>query len=107
MALPLDGKTFADDEMVNALGVTLHGQKVILGFVQTATENTRVVAEFLRDLLERGVQAEQGLLVVIDGSKGLRRGAQEVFGEAAAVQRCTWHKRENVVAHLPRGPQAA
>ena len=27
----------------------------------------------------------QGLLVVIDGSKGLRRGVQEVFGETTAV----------------------
>jgi putative transposase len=106
VALLLDGKTFAEDELVIALGVTLHGQKVILGFVQTATENTRVVAEFLRELLGRGLRSEQGLLVVIDGSKGLRRGVQGVFGEAAAVQRCTWHKRENVVAHLPIGQQA-
>jgi transposase-like protein len=45
-------------------------------------------------------------LVVIDGSKGLRRGVQEVFGDAAVVQRCTWHKRENVVVHLPKGQQA-
>jgi putative transposase len=106
VALVLDGKTFADDEIVIALGVTLQGQKVILGFVQTATENTRVIAAFLRELLERGVRIAQGLLVVIDGSKGLRRGVQEAFGEAAAIQRCTWHKRENVVAHLPTGQQA-
>ncbi len=106
VALLLDGKTFAEDEMVIALGVTVHGQKVILGFVQTATENTRVCAAFLRDLVARGLRYEQGLLVVIDGSKGLRRGVQEVFGETAQVQRCTWHKRENVVAYLPTGQQA-
>jgi len=106
VALLLDGKAFAEDEMVIALGVTLQGQKVILGFVQTATENTRVVAEFLRALMARGLRYEQGLLVVIDGSKGLRRGVQEVLGDAAAVQRCTWHKRENVVAYLPTGQQA-
>jgi transposase-like protein len=51
VALLLDGKTFADVEMVIALGVTLQGQKAILGFVQTATENARVCAEFLRDLV--------------------------------------------------------
>jgi len=106
VAVLLDGKTFAEDEMVIALGVTVHGQKVILGFVQTATENTRVCAAFLRELVARGLQYEQGLLVVIDGSKGLRRGVQEVFGETAQVQRCTWHKRENVVAYLPTGQQA-
>jgi len=43
---------------------------------------------------------------VIDGSKGLRRGVQEVFGDAAAVQRCAWHKQENIVAYLPTGQQA-
>lgn len=106
VALLLDGKTFAEDEMVIALGVTLHGQKVILGFVQTATENTRVCAAFLQGLVARGLRYAQGLLVIIDGSKGLRRGVQEVFGAAAAVQRCTWHKRENVVAHLPTSQQA-
>jgi len=30
----------------------------------------------------------------------------EVFGGAAQVQRCQWHKRENVVRHLPLGQQA-
>jgi len=107
VALLLDGKTFADDELVIALGVTLQGAKVVLGFVQTATENGRVCAEFLRGLVARGLRYEQGLLVIIDGSKGLRRGVQEVFGDAAAVQRCMWHKRENVVAHLPKNQQAA
>jgi len=29
----------------------------------------------------------------------------EVFGDAAALHRCTWHKRENVVAYLPKGQQ--
>jgi len=44
VALLLDGKTFAADAMVVALGITLTGEKVILGFVQTATENARVCA---------------------------------------------------------------
>ncbi len=107
VALLLDGKTFADDEMVIALGVTVQGQKVVLGFVQTATENGRVCAAFLRELVARGLRYEQGMLVVIDGSKGLRRAVQEVFGTAAQVQRCQWHKREDVVAYLPASEQAA
>ena len=69
--------------MVVVLGVTMQGHKVILGFVQTGTENTRVIAELLRGLVVRGLRHEQGLLVVIDGSKGLRRGVQEVFGDGA------------------------
>jgi transposase-like protein len=105
-ALLLDGKTFAADEMVIALGVTLTGEKVLLGFVQTGTENEQVCAAFLRDLVERGLRYEPGLLCVIDGSKGFRKAVASVFGPQAVVQRCQWHKRENVVAYLPKGQQA-
>ena len=107
VALLLDGKTFADDAMVIALGITLTGEKVLLGFVQTGTENERVCAAFLRALLERGLRAEQGLLCIIDGAKGLRKAIQVVFGGQALVQRCQWHKRENVVGYLPTAQQAA
>jgi transposase-like protein len=106
VALFLDGKTFGDDEMVIALGVTLNGDKVILGFVQTATENESVCSTFLRGLMDRGLRIDQGLLCVIDGAKGLRKAVNKVFGSKAAVQRCQWHKRENVVRYLPKGEQA-
>ena len=100
VALFLDGKTFGEDQMVIALGVTLEGNKVILGFVQTATENEAVCSAFLRELMDRGLRIDQGLLCVIDGAKGLRKAVDKVFGGKAAVQRCTWHKRENVVRYL-------
>jgi len=106
VALFLDGKTFGEDEMVIAMGVTLEGQKVILGFVQTATENESVCSAFLRGLVERGLKIDQGLLCIIDGAKGLRKAADKAFGNKAAVQRCQWHKRENVVRYLPAGEQA-
>jgi len=106
VALFLDGKTFAEDQVVIALGVTLQGAKRVLGLVQTATENQRVCAAFLRELVERGFEGANGLLVVLDGAKGLRAAVGEVFGAAAQVQRCQWHKRENVVRHLPRSQQA-
>ena len=48
---------------------------------------------------------ESGLLCIIDGAKGLRKALQTVFGPQAVVQRCQWHKRENVVAYLPVGEQ--
>jgi transposase-like protein len=106
VALILDGKTFAEDTMVIALGITVRGEKVLLGFVQTGTENAAVCAAFLRRLVERGLRVGEGLLVVLDGSKGLRRAVQDVLGERAQVQRCTYHKRENVVAYLPQRLQA-
>ena len=72
VALFLDGKTFAEATMVVALGITLCGEKRFLGFVETDTENAQVLTPFLRSLLERGLDISQGLLVLIDGGKGLQ-----------------------------------
>jgi putative transposase len=87
VTLFLDGKAFADDVMVTALGVTIDGRKIILGFVQAGTENESVVTNFLRELVDRGVRADDGLLVVLDGGKGLRAAVKKVFRKKAAVQR--------------------
>lgn len=105
LVLVLDGKTFAGDQLVIALGVTTTGEKRILGLVQTATENRRVIASFLRELGERGFPLDGPLLVVLDGAKGLRAAVREVYGETVQVQRCQWHKRENVVSYLPKAEQ--
>jgi len=107
VALLLDGKIFGTDEMVIALGVTVEGRKIPLGFVQTGTENERVGREMLEGLLERGLKIADGLLCVIDGSKGLRKALYEVLGGKVLVQRCQWHKRENVIGYLPKGMQAS
>jgi putative transposase len=45
------------------------------------------------------------LLCVLDGSKGLSKAVQEVFGNTALIQRCQWHKRENVLSYLPKSEQ--
>ena len=107
VAIFLDGKTFADMTMVVALGITLTGEKHVLGFVETGTENEAVLTPFLQSLEERGVGLAQGLLVVLDGGKGLRAAVRAAWRGSALVQRCQWHKRENVVKHLPKGEQAA
>lgn len=105
LVLVLDGKAFADDQLVLALGVTTTGEKRILGLVQTASENKRVLAAFLRELVERGFPLGRPLLAVLDGAKGLRAAVREVFGDVP-VQRCQWHKRENVVSYLAKHDQA-
>ncbi len=104
VAVFLDGKTFAEDELVIALGVTLQGEKIVLGFVQTGTENAAVCAEFLRSLVTRGLKAPE-VLWVIDGAKGFRAAIRQVVGGSEVVQRCQWHKRENVVSYLPKTAQ--
>jgi putative transposase len=107
VAFVLDGKTFADDEIVIALAVTMQGDKVFTGFVQTDTENTRAMTSFLRSLKDRGLDLSAGALAVIDGAKGLRAALTTVFRGQVLIQRCQWHKRENVVSHLPRTEQKA
>lgn len=107
VALFLDGKTFADDEMVIALAVTVQGDKVFAGFMQTNTENARAITSFLRSLKDRGLDLSTGALAVIDGAKGLRSALTTVFRDQVLIQRCQWHKRENVVSYLPRTEQKA
>ena len=106
VAVFLDGKAFGDDETVTAVGITLTGEKVILGLVQTASESTVVCREFLDSLVERGLQFEQGLLFVLDGAKGFSAAVRSCFAGSAVIQRCRWHKRENVVSYLPESRRA-
>ena len=107
VAIFLDGKFFGDCQMVIALGIGIDGSKHCLGFVETDTENKKVIVELFRSLIARGLSAERSYLFVIDGSKGLRSAIRDVFGRTAVVQRCQWHKRENVVSYLPKGSQTS
>ena len=61
----------------------------------------------LRSLLDRGLDISQGLLVIIDGGKGLQAAVKKAFRKRALIQRCQWHKRENVVSYLSKGEQAS
>ena len=101
VALFIDGKSFADEEIVIAPGVTTDGQKIPLGFVESATENERICRQLIQDLIRRGLCYDQGLLVVLDGSKGLRSAVTKALKGDVCVHRCQWHKRENVVSYLP------
>ena len=105
VAVVLDGKTFAEATMVIALGITLTGEKRFLGFVETDTENAQVLTLFLRSLLERGLDVSPGVLVILDGGTGLRAAVRKAFRHRAVVQRCQWHKRENVVSYLAKTEQ--
>ena len=105
VALFIDGKTFADQEMIIALGVTIEGKKIPIGFVQAATENERVCRQFIQSLIKRDLPYHQGLLCLIDGSKGLYAALKKALDGYVVIQRCQWHKRENVIAYLPKGKQ--
>lgn len=100
IALVIDGKYLSRENVVIAMGITITGEKMPLGFIQTTTENSKAIKGLLRNLIGRNFRFTDGILTIIDGSKGLRKAVGEVFGEYALVQRCQWHKRENVVSYL-------
>ena len=106
--LMLDGIELKGRTNVVALGITTDGVKLALGLWEGSTENATVATALLTDLVERGLDPEQGMLFCLDGAKALRKAVRSVFGEAAPVQRCIRHKERNVLAHLPERdrPQA-
>ena len=101
--LMVDGEHLAEHLAVVALAITADGTKVPVGLWEGSTENATVVKALLADLVARGLDATDGLLVVIDGAKALSAAVRAVFGASAAIQRCTVHKRRNVADHLPEG----
>jgi transposase-like protein len=96
----IDGKEYAGETMVVALGITEKGEKRILGLRQGGTENAEVVTSLLEDLSSRGLDASRPILFVLDGAKALAAAVKRTFGKNAIVQRCQVHKARNVKAHL-------
>jgi transposase-like protein len=92
--LMIDGVNFADHCCVVALAITADGTKVPVGLWLGDTENKTVITHLLADLVDRGLSAAGGLLLVIDGAKALAAAVRKVFGDQALVQRCTLHYAE-------------
>jgi len=105
-ALMVDGIELKGRCCIVALGVSTDGVKLPLGLWDGSTENKTVTAHLLADLVARGLDVEQGVLVVLDGSKALRAAVDEVFGPVP-VQRCIRHKERNVLDHLPERDRPA
>jgi putative transposase len=97
----LDGFGMGEHLLVGALGVTADGTKVPLGVVEGTTENKAVCLRLVIGLRDRGLDAERGVLFVLDGGKALAAAVRGVFGAKALVQRCRRHKERNVTDHLP------
>jgi transposase-like protein len=96
----IDGLELQGRTNVVALAITTEGVKIPLGLWEGSSENATVATALLSDLVERGLDPEQGILFVIDGAKALRKAIRNVFGKAP-VQRCLRHKERNVLDHLP------
>jgi transposase-like protein len=99
--LMLDGIDLKGRTNIVALGITTEGVKIPLGLWEGSSENAAVATALLADLVDRGLDVEQGVLCVLDGGKALRKAVRDVLGIHTPVQRCIRHKERNVLDHLP------
>ena len=100
VALLIDGVHLGDHCLIVALGIAADGQKHALGLWDGSTENATVCQGLLANLQSRGLRTDRSLLVILDGSKALRKAVRATFGDAALVQRCQVHKMRNILEYL-------
>jgi len=83
-------------KVLAAYGITLFGQRELIGFRQTKKGESQASWEaFLSHLFQRGFEGKHLKLIVMDGSAGLKAASELVYPEAK-IQRCWVHKLRNV-----------
>jgi putative transposase len=91
-----------DDEpaegVLVAWGLTLEGQKVLLGLQLGNRESYDCWLDFGRDLQARGMRAPA--LIIADGAPGIWKATRELW-PGAIEQRCTVHALRNLTSKLP------
>jgi transposase-like protein len=102
VAMYVDGIIVAKHHIIAAVGVDAQGTKHVLGLAPGSSENAKVVKDLLSGLAQRGIDLNVPRLWVIDGSKALRSGIEQLCGKDAKVQRCRIHKIRNVTERLPK-----
>ena len=102
----MDGLVLGKMTIVAAMGIDSEGRKRILGLAEGGSENSEVVKALLNDLIERGLDASEPRLYILDGGKALHKAVKDVFGKKAVIQRCQVHKKRNVLSQLPDSEQA-
>jgi putative transposase len=101
VGLMIDGVHFGEHCCVVALGIGIDGTKHPLSLVEGSTENATLVTELIVGSRERGLDVTRPILVVLDGSKALRRAVLDVF-DRPVLARCQLHKIRNVQDKLPQ-----
>jgi putative transposase len=107
VGLMIDGVHFAEHVVLAAVGIDTSGQKHVLGLREGATENAAACKALLADLIERGLNPNRAILVVIDGAKALHKAVIDTFGARVLIQRCHAHKKRNVTDALPERMRAS
>jgi len=102
----IDGLCIGGLTVIVAMGIDNDGNKHILGIREGGTENNEVVKALFADLIDRGLDASEPRLYVIDGAKALYKAVKDTFGSGSQIQRCQVHKKRNVLEHLPKSEQA-
>ncbi len=87
-----------------AVGVNTQGQRCILGLDISGSENGAGWTEFLRSLVDRGLNGVR--LVISDDHAGLKAAIRTVL-LGASWQRCMVHFTRNAVAQAPKHTQNA
>ena len=81
----LDGLELGKMTIIAAMGIDTKGRKRILGIIEGGSENSEIVKALLADLIERGLDASEPRLYILDGGKALHKAVKEVFGEKAVI----------------------
>ena len=90
---------------VIAIGVTLAVEGRCWDWCRPRAEH-KGVPGVLKSLVERGLSSSRGCCGA-GRAKGSHGAVREVFGNATVIQRCRWHKRENVLAYRPESRRPA
>ena len=82
-------------KVLAAYGITVFGQRELIGFRQAKGESREAWEAFLQSLFNRGFEGKHLKLIAMDGSAGLKAACELIYPEAR-IQRCWVHKLRNV-----------
>ena len=94
----IDGRVVSQATVV-AIGVTIEGERQMLGVDVGASEDRGFWTAFLRSLVKRGLAGVR--LVISDAHEGLKQAISTVLS-GAAWQRCRVHFMRNLLATVPQ-----
>ena len=101
-AIFLDGIRRGGSVFIVGVCVDTAGNKTFLGFWEGSTENSDVCNMLLQDIERRGLSLHPAILFVTDGGSGICKSLKARFGKTLFHQRCTVHKKRNILNHLPK-----
>ena len=84
-----------------AFGITVFGKRELIDFKQAKGESQDAWESLLHSLYNRGLLGQHLKLIVMDGSAGLKAACELVYPNAK-IQRCWFHKLQNVSGYCKK-----